>query len=136
MSFFRLRLFILCSMVASAFGSSASAQDTGFYTEAQAARGKALYFDNCTACHGGTLDGGESAPGLSGEYFAGKWGKLPLSLLFGYINTKMPLGAPGSLGAQANADITAFILSYNKAPAGAKELPPDAQALSGMKLTP
>jgi mono/diheme cytochrome c family protein len=130
---------IFCGLCLAAVGAGAVAQTRsaadGIYTEAQAARGKTLYLDNCTACHGGTLQGGEDTPPLSGSGFLGKWGKLPVGILYGYINTRMPLGQPGSLGAQGNADITAYILSYNNLPAGQTELPPDAKALSGITMT-
>jgi mono/diheme cytochrome c family protein len=125
---------ILCGVIlAAGFSFSARAAD-GLYTEAQAARGKTLYLGNCTACHGGSLEGGEDSPPLSGSAFMDKWGKLPLGMLFGFVNTQMPLGQPGSLGAQANADIVAYILSYNHLPAGQNELPPDAKALGGITI--
>ncbi len=104
----------------------------GIYTGAQAARGGALYQDNCSACHGGSLQGEEENPALSGRRFATHWGGLPMSALYGFINTQMPLGQPGSLGAQANIDIVAYILSVNKFPAGQTELPADAEILSAI----
>jgi mono/diheme cytochrome c family protein len=110
-----------------------SAQD-GIYTQAQAARGKALYLDNCAACHGVQLLGGEDSPPLAGAPFISKWGKLPLSALYGLTNTTMPLGAAGSLGAAGNADIVAYILAYNGFPAGQNELPPDAKVLADITI--
>lgn len=106
----------------------------GIFTTAQAQRGKQLYFDNCVACHGDQLQGGEESPSLAGSVFLKKWGPLPLSAIFQYINTEMPLGQPGSLGANANADILAYILSVNNVPAGATELSPDLKILSGIIL--
>ncbi len=53
--------------------TSRTAQD-GVYTAAQAARGKALYFDNCVACHGDQLQGGEDSPPLAGVAFTHRWG--------------------------------------------------------------
>jgi len=125
---------IFCAVILAAGLSFSARAADGIYTEAQAARGKALYLGNCTACHGGSLEGGEDSPPLSGPAFLDKWGKLPLGILFGFVNTKMPLGQPGSLGAQANADIVAYILSYNHLPAGQGELPPDAEVLGGITI--
>jgi cytochrome c len=105
-----------------------TAQD-GVFTDAQASRGNALYQDNCSACHGGSLQGEEENPPLSGKHFSSRWGGLPLSALYGFINTQMPLGQAGALGAQGNADVTAYILSVNKFPAGQSELPADLPTL-------
>ena len=133
MSLHRLFPTILVSV---ALVAPAFAQADGPYTDAQAARGKTAALESCTSCHGGGLTGGEDAPPLTGSAFLGKWGKLPVSALFDFINTQMPLGAPGSLGAQTNADITAYILSLSQVPAGQKELPPDAAALGNVIIKP
>ena len=110
-----------------------TAQD-GVFTDAQANRGNALYQDNCASCHGGSLQGEEENPPLSGKHFSSRWGGLPVSAIYGFINTQMPLGQPGSLGVQADADIVAYILSVNKFPAGQAELPADNNALNAVTI--
>lgn len=110
-----------------------TAQD-GVFTEAQANRGNALYQDNCAACHGGSLQGEEENPPLSGKHFSSHWGGLPVSALYNFINTQMPLGQPGSLGAQGDADVVAYILSVNKFPAGQTELAADNNALKAITI--
>ncbi len=135
MSFLRPVLIGASLVLLAAPPAMAETGADGIYTAAQAARGKTAYLGACTACHGGELAGGEDSPALTGPAFLAKWGKLPVGALFGFINTQMPLGAPGSLGAPANADITAYILSSNGLPAGQKELPPDARALSAVIMT-
>ena len=66
---------------------------------------------------------------LSGNHFFARFGGMPVSGLYGFINTQMPLGQAGALGAQGNADVTAYILQTNKFPAGQTELPADMAAL-------
>jgi cytochrome c len=106
----------------------------GVYTDAQANRGNALYQDNCAACHGGSLQGEDENPPLSAKHFSSRWGGLPVSAIYGFINTQMPLGQPGSLGVQADADVVAYILSVNKFPAGHTELPADNNALKAITI--
>ena len=91
----------------------------GVFTDAQAARGKALYSENCASCHGGELTGGEMAPPLAGGEFMAGWDGLTIGDLFERVRISMPQNAPGSLSGQQNADILAFMFSSNKFPAGA-----------------
>ena len=94
----------------------------GVYTEEQAKRGEALYEKQCTACHGDKLAGRESAPPLTGGAFLANWNGLPLSDLSERIRRTMPQTSPGKLTRQQNADILAYLLSFNKFPAGSVEL--------------
>ena len=116
--------------------AGASPPSEGVYTAEQAKRGASLYFDNCATCHGGSLQGLEENPPLSGKMFLKKWTTGPLSGLYGYINTQMPLGQPGVLGASGTADVVAYILSGNGVAPGTKELPANAAALRNIKLAP
>jgi len=103
---------------------AAGAQDTsksvwdGIYTQAQADRGKQLYSDACASCHGPELTGGEMAPPLVGGDFQSDWNGLSVGDLFERMRISMPQNAPGSLSAQQNADVLAFMLSQNKFPVG------------------
>jgi S-disulfanyl-L-cysteine oxidoreductase SoxD len=123
-----------------ALGSSVHAQPPtqsiwdGVYTDAQAARGKALYSENCASCHGGELTGGEMAPPLAGGEFMAGWDGLTIGDLFERIRISMPQNAPGSLSGQQNADILAFMFSSNKFPAGTTELPKEAGILKQIKF--
>jgi mono/diheme cytochrome c family protein len=103
----------------------------GVYTEAQATRGEAQYQDNCSACHGETLDG-RAMGALRGEKFLDRWREDSLDLLFNHIKTRMPARAPGSLSQSAYLDILAFILQANDLPAGSKGL--TAADLAGTRL--
>jgi cytochrome c len=136
-----MRFSQACIILVAAAGAAA-AQDTspartaadGIYTAAQADRGNTLYQNSCASCHGGALQGEEENPPLEGRHFFSRWGGLPASALFGFINTQMPLGQAGALGAQGNADVTAYILQTNKFPAGASELPADNAALRSITI--
>ncbi len=116
-----LLLSVLLAPVAS-LAQTRNAGD-GVYTAGQVGRGDTLFQANCSACHGGSLQGGEGPP-LTGQDFLKTWQDRPLAALYDFINTQMPLGQPGMLGAQGTADVIALILSANKYPAGQAELPP------------
>jgi quinoprotein glucose dehydrogenase len=106
----------------------------GVYSEAQAARGKALYSQECASCHGGELTGGEMAPPLAGGEFMAGWDGLTIGDLFERVRISMPQNSPGSLSGQQNADILAFMFSANKFPAGANEMPKEAGILKQIKF--
>lgn len=101
----------------------------GVYTEEQAKRGEAIYEKQCSACHGDKLAGRESAPPLTGGAFLSNWNGLPLSDLFERVRKTMPQNAPGKLTRQQNADILAYVLSFNRFPAGKTELYRQAEML-------
>ena len=94
----------------------------GVYTEEQVKRGEPVYQKECALCHGATLNGGESAPPLTGGAFMANWNGLTMGDLFDRIRKTMPLSNPGRLTRQQDADILAFLLSANKFPAGKTEL--------------
>jgi quinoprotein glucose dehydrogenase len=106
----------------------------GVYSEAQAARGKALYSQECASCHGSELTGGEMAPPLSGGEFMAGWDGLSVGDLFERVRISMPQNSPGSLSGQQNADVLAFVFSANKFPAGAEEMPKEAGILKTIKF--
>ena len=106
------------------------------FTAEQARRGRALYDEHCSMCHGPSLGGVEMAPPLTGPEFYSNWSDLPVSDLFQRINLTMPQATPGSLGRRQDADIVAFIPSFNKAPAGQVELPADADVLKTIRIVP
>jgi S-disulfanyl-L-cysteine oxidoreductase SoxD len=124
---------VAMSTSACAAESGASARQ-GVYTKDQAARGKSRYFTSCAACHGGVLQGDGDTPELAGTSFMKRWGDQSVAALFSFANSQMPIGRPGSLGAQGYADVIAFILASNGFPDGAKELPANEPALEGIVI--
>lgn len=143
-----VRLFssaIIAAVVSMAAGSASSAQDPskktiwdGIYTQAQAARGRALYKENCGHCHRDDLTGGGSeagAPPLRGPIFFYRWLHLPLSEMFLTIGTTMPQNKPDSLTPQIVIDVVSFLMMENEMPAGKTELLPDLETLKQIQVT-
>ena len=106
----------------------------GVYTTEQANRGETLYSQSCASCHGQTLDGIEMAPALAGGDFLDKWAGQTLGDLFERIRATMPKEKPGRLSREINADITAYMLSFNEFPAGEMELSRDTQVLKQIQI--
>lgn len=106
----------------------------GVYTEEQAKRGGSLYEKNCTSCHGSGMEGIEMAPPLVGSEFDANWNKAQLSDLSERIRVSMPQDKPGSLSRQQTVDVLAYILAFNKVPAGKTELPLETEALRAITI--
>jgi len=103
----------------------------GVYTEEQARRGEAIYFERCVRCHGATYMGGtDGALPLIGSTFNGNWNGVKLDQMLDRVRLTMPMDKPASLSRQQTADALAFLLSINKIPAGKTELPRQAEMLA------
>lgn len=129
--------------VLAAFGAQTTAPQSpnrsvweGIFTEKQAERGEALFHDKCSSCHGDKLTGKESdnVPPLTGAGFLDEWNGRTVGDLFKKIIRKMPDDDPGTLTPQQTADLVAYLLSFNKFPAGKTELPPDAGSLASVRF--
>ena len=101
----------------------------GVYTAAQAKRGGAVFTKECQECHGEQLEGKGEAPSLAGGEFAAAWNELTINDLFERVRKSMPKETPGSLTRPQYADVIAYILSRNDAPAGKTELPNTTEGL-------
>lgn len=106
---------------------------SGVYTSGQADQGARIYAARCAMCHGARLEGTVETPGLVGKFVA-NWGGRPLGNLFAYLGRVMPQNAPGTLSAEDNAALIAFILRANGAPAGNRPLSPDAAGLGRIEF--
>lgn len=121
-------------------GQSPSSVWDGVYSADQAKHGRALYQQQCAACHGDNLEGdahteraerlARALPPLSGDVFKGNWNGRPLSDLFDKVRKTMPRDDPGTISAKDNADILAYMLQFNQFPAGKKDLADDPGALT------
>jgi mono/diheme cytochrome c family protein len=89
----------------------------GAYTEEQAIRGRALYYEHCLQCHDETMAGVDKAPPLAGPQFGSTWNDAPLAALVARILT-MPPEKPGTLSREQSVDILTYILWYNGLPLG------------------
>jgi mono/diheme cytochrome c family protein len=129
-------LIVAASLHARAQQGAAAAARTvwsGVYTEAQAARGKAVYDASCSSCHGAEL-GGLDGPALAGDDFLRNWLEDDLNSLYTKIHRRMPGDAPGSLSERETVDVMTYLLRMNEFPAGAEELTPDEQTLSAIRV--
>jgi mono/diheme cytochrome c family protein len=106
----------------------------GVYTEEQAKRGEELYQKECASCHRDTLIGGGGAAPLTGGTFLSDWNGLTVGDLFDRIRKTMPQGSPGKLTKQQDADILAYLLSFNKFPAGKTELQKQVEFLREIRF--
>jgi mono/diheme cytochrome c family protein len=103
----------------------------GAYSVSQAERGKAVYEQNCSTCHGSSLRGGANefaAPALAGPFFYEKWSGRPLEELFRYAVENMPPDQT-KLSEAAYLDVMAYVLQVLKHPAGTTDLTADSPAM-------
>ena len=106
----------------------------GVFTDAQAARGKAVFADTCARCHGNSLEGGEEAPALSGGSFIANWNGSTVGDLVERTRKTMPDGDPGTLTRQQYTDVIAFLFSSNRYPSGKAELPVEPEKQKTIKI--
>jgi len=106
----------------------------GVYTAEQAQRGSKLYANECASCHGTALNGGESAPPLTGGEFFSNWNGLTVGDLFERIRVSMPADKPGKLSREQDADILAFMLNVNQFPEGKTELDHRTEVLKQIRF--
>jgi cytochrome c len=105
------------------------------YSDAQAKRGTTVYAEQCASCHGENLEGvADLFPALTGDAFHKVWDGKSVGELFDKIATTMPALDPGSLKPEQSADVTAFILSKSKYPAGSAELATSAEPLKQIQI--
>jgi mono/diheme cytochrome c family protein len=129
--------FVMAGVVAIGFlfaqDPTASVWD-GVYSKAEADRGRTAYTNSCASCHGDQLTGGEIAPALAGGDFLSNWNGLTVGQLFDRTRTGMPPGNPASVTRDTKVDIIAYILSYNRFPAGEKDLPSQTAMLNTIRI--
>ncbi|MDO8681474.1 MAG: PQQ-binding-like beta-propeller repeat protein [Acidobacteriota bacterium] len=112
---------VLLALVAGVQLTGTQGQAPSVYTAAQAAAGQASYQANCASCHMPDLAGQNEAPPLAGANFMTTWRGRTTKDLVEYMSATMPPGRP-SLAEAEYLNITAFILQFNGATAGAQPL--------------
>jgi mono/diheme cytochrome c family protein len=115
------------SLILNVHAQQARSVSEGVYSGAQAIRGQAIYKAECAECHGNALEGTVGSP-LAGDSFLSDWSARPLSAFVDKIQKTMPFSAPGSLSRSQSTDLTAYILQFDKFPAGQRDLTEDALA--------
>ena len=101
----------------------AHADGTGWFSSSQIAQGRWEYAQKCSVCHGAQLQG-TGAPALKGKIFAEQWNGKKLGDIYQYVHKNMPLGLADALPTQEYADIVAYVLAQNGAPAGDEKFTP------------
>lgn len=102
------RSFWLTSVSACLFASTPVAA----FTVEQASAGAQSYEQSCTICHGVNLRQLPDAM-LAGPGFTGKWRDRNATELLDQVSNTMPPEAPGSLTAEAYANLVAYLLQAN-----------------------
>lgn len=102
--------------------------NAGVYNLEQASRGQDVYVAQCRSCH--------TPEAHVSPTFHATWGGRSLHELYAYIRERMPKNEPASLSDQEYIDVLAYLLRLNRAPAGAIELPVDADTLKGIRFDP
>lgn len=100
----------------------------GGYTEAQAARGQAVFRQVCSSCH--------VTSQFTTQAFRQAWTGRTAAEMFEQIRTTMPLENPGRLRRQEYADVLAYVFKLNALPAGEAELPADPEGLRRVRFQP
>lgn len=121
-------------------GTSVAAQSSaatksawaGVYTDAQADRGEREYGRTCSHCHGLSLegDGAREVPALVQDTFTRHWKGRTVQALFDSLMRSMPADDRGSMTPRMTADMIAYLLRANGAPAGDQPLPSERDALA------
>jgi alcohol dehydrogenase (cytochrome c) len=134
MARFNVRLTASAAVLVLVLASSTLAQTPPAFTSAQADAGRTAYTQQCAACHGDALQGGQFGPALKGPAFQNKWGGASLAELYTYIRRSMPPAAVGTLGESTYAALLARIVADNGVAAGQVALVTDPAALDRMKV--
>ena len=118
---------VIAAMATVGLGTTLSSQEvqsvwSGIYTEEQAGRGKPLYNQECSECHGLALEGAEMAPALANDDFRWNWNGLSVGDLFERMRVSMPQDNPLGMTRSDKADVLAYILQQNEFPTGDSEL--------------
>ena len=122
------------STTSSTTPTAGASVSSGVYTADQAKRGQAMYVDACAKCHLDDLSGGATSPPLVGDEFLKGWTGKTVGALFDEVRMTMPFDSPGKLTQEQYADVTAYILSANKFPAGSAELAHEVAPLQKIQI--
>src|SRR5512134_2500617 len=120
-----LAILSVCGFILSVSYAVLGAQgkaSAGVYTADQAARGEAIYKEQCAACHGDNLEGSGPMPPLAGTDFLANWKGKTLGDLYEKTQTTMPATAPGTLTPEQAADVLSYLLKVSKYPEGTTAL--------------
>ncbi|HEV7442810.1 MAG TPA: PQQ-binding-like beta-propeller repeat protein, partial [Steroidobacteraceae bacterium] len=127
-----MRLVLLTIAVLAVSSAGAKTKSGGGYTSAQASSGATVYAQDCSQCHGASLQG-DSGPPLTGQTFHQAYGVGTAAQLYDFISRQMPQNQPGSLSQQQYLDVTAYVLSRNGVASG--KTPLQIASLSQVRMS-
>jgi alcohol dehydrogenase (cytochrome c) len=105
------------------------------FTASQVSAGRTVYGARCAGCHLADLQGRNEAAPLAGANFMNAWRGKTAAELFQTIQSTMPPGAAGTLGADDYLNVTAYVLAANGAATGAQPLTATTSAVIGSVAT-
>ena len=122
--------FILLYGIGMTHGQEMKSTANGVFTEEQVKKGGVAYDANCASCHGADLRSTDrEVPHLFRLLLSSKWIGKSVAEMFEGIRDTMPPEQKHSLEDQVYLDILAYILRFNKVPAGGEYLTPNVQVL-------
>jgi len=130
--------FILSCGIGTIQAQDAASMSTsaGVFTEEQAKQGAIAYNANCASCHGAQLRSTDrEVPHLTDKSFQFNWVGKTIAEQFEATRDTMPPREVRSLDDQVYLDIVAYILWFNKTPAGNQRLEPDLQKLKQIVIS-
>jgi mono/diheme cytochrome c family protein len=126
--------FMLLCAIGMVSAQESKSTSTGVFTEEQAKRGEAAYNANCASCHGAELRSADrEIPHLTDKPFQFAWVGKTIAEKFELMRDTMPpkeTRSPGdNIADQVYLDLVAYILRFNKIPAGKQPLELDLPTL-------
>ena len=127
-------LILVGGLVQSAAGEDARTE--GFYTKAQAERGKGLFNKECRFCHSDLVGRGQMdlGPGFVQRLIEDKPAYPSVYYLFAKIRESMPGWGAERVSLDAKADIVAYLLEVSGFPTGPRDLTTNVAAMKTMWL--
>jgi len=127
--------FSMHSVKAAPDTATSKTTEDGVYSAAQAAKGKDLYSQDCSACHLDDMSGSGEAPPLAGEGFTDSWNGHSVNELDQTVLNTMPLDNPGSLDPNDALAIVTYIFQKNNFPSGTDALKNDPATLKSITIS-
>lgn len=115
------------------FAATSPSPPAPSFTQAQADRGRTLFYLNCAECHGAAL-GGNYGPALAGPDGNVQWETV--TYVWGYMTAHMPAGNADGLRPQQYIDIMAFLMRQHGHRPGISSLTANAAAASKALMGP
>jgi S-disulfanyl-L-cysteine oxidoreductase SoxD len=108
---------------------------SGVYSNTEAERGKQVYAQLCSRCHGTDMKGGLTAPGLIGAKFFDRWHDLRLADVVAYIQAGMPKEHEFYVPADSARMLVAQMLRESGVPPGQKPMSTDVKSQHDILIT-